>query len=470
MRRALWLASLALVAGAALAAPKPTERSKQKLEAEAQRKAIAQRLAALNKDISKTESEKDAVADQLAEAEESISDAIRNLRDLQQEQAQTNAKLKDLAESRTRLAAQVEAQKAQIAKLLREHYVAGNEDRIKLLLSGDNPNRINRDLQLMAYVSQAQGKLLEALRTNLATLEQNQAETEDAKASLEEIVAEQKAEKDKLEKDKARRKELLGKVNKKLVAQKKQAVDLEKEDQRMQAMINQLAELIRKQNEAAAAEKKRQEALAVARAKAEAEARAKAEEERKKKLAAASKPPSTPGKPAFKPTPIDDVEPPKPVAKKEPPKPDPDAPNPADVALATVMPPDTLPNLKGQMKLPVAGKVVVKFGQRVDNSLPWKGLFIKAPEGAEVHAVAPGKVIFAERQGFLGNTIIIDHGGDYWSVYAYNQALLKRKGDIVKAGEAVALVGNTGSMEDSGLYFDLRRKYLPFDPAGWVKF
>ena len=51
-----------------------------------------------------------------------------------------------------------------LLKLLREQYVAGNEDRIKLLLSGDNPNRINRDLQLMAYVSQAQRG------TNMGTL------------------------------------------------------------------------------------------------------------------------------------------------------------------------------------------------------------------------------------------------------------------------------------------------------------
>jgi len=80
-------------------------------------------------------------------------------------------KLNALGQEHQQLTATVEKQKAQLSKLLREQYVAGNEDRIKLLLSGDNPNRINRDLQLMAYVSQAQARLLDALRANLLAVE-----------------------------------------------------------------------------------------------------------------------------------------------------------------------------------------------------------------------------------------------------------------------------------------------------------
>ena len=77
-----------------------------------------------------------------------------------------------------------------MSQLLREHYVAGNEDRIKLLLSGDNPNRINRDLQMMAYVSQAQARLLDSLRANLAEVEANRDKVENAQLELQEIAAE----------------------------------------------------------------------------------------------------------------------------------------------------------------------------------------------------------------------------------------------------------------------------------------
>jgi septal ring factor EnvC (AmiA/AmiB activator) len=152
--------ALALALGNAQAAGRPTERSKQKAQAEAQRAGIQQKLNALKKDISRTESEKDDAADELSESEQAISDANRSLHELAAEQSATNAKLQDLAAQQERLAKTIALQKQQLAKLLREQYVAGNEDRIKLLLSGDNPNRINRDLQMMAYVSQAQAKLL----------------------------------------------------------------------------------------------------------------------------------------------------------------------------------------------------------------------------------------------------------------------------------------------------------------------
>jgi len=69
-----------------------------------------------------------------------------------------------------------------------------------------------------------------------------------------------------------------------------------------------------------------------------------------------------------------------------------------------------------------------------------------------------------------GNVIIINHGGEYLSTYGNNSALLKRAGDMVKAGEVIASVGNTGGNEESGLYLELRHRGQPLDPAGWVKF
>jgi septal ring factor EnvC (AmiA/AmiB activator) len=163
-----------LVAAAASGAPaRPTERSKQKAAAEAQRAGIQQKLTALKRDISKTESAREDAADTLAESEEAISDANRALRDLGVEQSETNAKLAALDANQHNLNRTIASQKQQLAKLLRQHYVAGNEDRIKLLLSGDNPNRINRDLQMLSYVSQAQARLLGALRANLVAVEAN---------------------------------------------------------------------------------------------------------------------------------------------------------------------------------------------------------------------------------------------------------------------------------------------------------
>lgn len=459
---------------------KATERSKQKAAAEAERAGLQQKLSALKKDISKTESAKDDAADTLAESEQAISDANRALRDLQQEQGDTNLKLKTLSAEHDRLAATVEQQKQQLAKLLREQYVAGNEDRIKLLLSGDNPNRINRELQMLAYVSQAQARLLASLRANLQAVEVNQEAAQNAKDELEEIAQEQIQQKARLEQEKGRRAALLTSLSKKLTAQRKEAGNLEKDEQRMAGLVDKLNKLIAEQAAAAAAEKKRQEQLAAARAakaKADAEARAlakaRAAAEAERKRLAANQNKSGTIKPA-QPNPadaIDNDEPPKVAALK--PAPVEDTPPPAkaaDIALAPAAPAGAFAALKGQLRAPVSGKVAARFGAKRGDGPSWKGVFIRTGEGADVHAVAGGRVVFADWLRGFGNLIIVDHGSQYMSIYGNNQSLLKRAGDIVKAGDAIASVGNSGGNEESGLYFELRHQGAAFDPAGWVKF
>ena len=126
--------------------------------------------------------------------------------------------------------------------------------------------------------------------------------------------------------------------------------------------------------------------------------------------------------------------------------------------------------LKGQLRLPVRGELVNHYGTvRGDAGTTWKGLFIKAPTGEEVHAVADGQVVYADWLRGFGNLLILDHGKGYMSLYAYNEGLLRRVGDAVRAGDAVASVGASGGEPDSGLYFELRRDGKPFDPMLWVK-
>jgi septal ring factor EnvC (AmiA/AmiB activator) len=468
--RFLVLLACALSIGTAQAAGRPpTERSKQKAQAEAQRAGIQQKLNALKKDISRTESEKEDAADELAESEEAISDANRSLRELANEQSATNAKLQDLGTQQERLVQTIAAQKRQLAKLLREHYVAGNEDRIKLLLSGDNPNRINRDLQMMAYVSQAQAKLLTSLRGNLAAVEANQADTQNAKDELEEIAQEQRQQKARLEQEKTRHASLLANLSSKLVAQRKQATKLEQDEQRMSGLVDRLTRLIREQEVAAAAERKRQQELAAARAKAAAEAKARAlarakeqqaERERLAREAAKN------GKPYKPPAPVKEEEP---RVAEEPAETKPPAKS-ADTALAADLPSGTFESLRGRLTAPIAGTIAARFGAKRADGPVWRGMFIKAPEGTDVRAVGPGRVVHAAWMRGWGNMIIVNHGGEYLSIYGFNETLLKHVGDSVKAGEIIASAGSTGGNGESGLYFELRHLGKPIDPAGWVKF
>lgn len=466
------LLACAFAIGGAQAAPRQTARSKQKAAAEAARAGIQQKLSALKKDISRTESQKEDAADELAESEAAISDANRSLRELADEQAATNTKLADLAAEEARLGDTIAAQKRQLAKLLREHYVAGNEDRIKLLLSGDNPNRINRDLQMMAYVSQAQAKLLNSLRANLAAVEANHAQTQNAKDELEEIAQEQTAQKALLEKEKGKRAGLLANLSSKLTDQRKQASRLEQDEQRMTGLVDRLTRLIREQEIAAAAERKRQQALAAARAKAAAEARdralarAKARREERERLAREA---ARTGKPA-KPLPEPKPEPEETRVAEETPQTTEAPQRSADTALAADLPSGAFESLRGRMPAPIAGKVVARFGAKRGDGPTWRGMFIKAPEGTDVHAVAAGRVVFADWMRGYGNLIIINHGGEYLSIYGNNQTLMKRAGDAVKPGDVIASAGNTGGNEESGLYFELRHLGKAFDPSGWIRF
>lgn len=126
------------------------------------------------------------------------------------------------------------------------------------------------------------------------------------------------------------------------------------------------------------------------------------------------------------------------------------------------------PGLKGRLRLPVAGELANRFGSPREGGLTWKGLFLRSPSGQDVKAVAGGRVVFADWLRGFGNLLILDHGQGFMSLYGFNESLLKQVGDLVRGGDAVAQVGNTGGNADSGLYFEIRHEGKPLDPMGWV--
>jgi len=125
--------------------------------------------------------------------------------------------------------------------------------------------------------------------------------------------------------------------------------------------------------------------------------------------------------------------------------------------------------LKGKLTLPVKGEVTNKFGSpRPDSTVLWKGLFLRTSAGQAVKAVASGQVVFADWLRGFGNLLIIDHGKGYMSLYGNNETLYKQVGDVLRGGDTVATVGNSGGNENSGLYFELRHESKPFDPMKWL--
>jgi septal ring factor EnvC (AmiA/AmiB activator) len=117
----------------------------------------------------------------------------------------------------------------------------------------------------------------------------------------------------------------------------------------------------------------------------------------------------------------------------------------------------------------VRGELGNRFGSpRSDGGPAWRGLFIAAPAGEEVRAIAAGRVVFADWLSGFGNLLIIDHGGAYMSLYGNNEALYRQVGDTIRGGDPIAAVGNSGGNANSGLYFEVRHQGKPLDPLNWV--
>ena len=100
----------------------------------------------------------------------------------------------------------------------------------------------------------------------------------------------------------------------------------------------------------------------------------------------------------------------------------------------------------GSLNWPVEGNIVYRFGEaKPDVEDVWKGVGIGAPRGTPVAAIEAGEVAWAGSRGVLGQTVVIDHGGGYFSVYLYLQDLRVRMGDRVSAGQVIGHVGGDES-------------------------
>ena len=118
---------------------------------------------------------------------------------------------------------------------------------------------------------------------------------------------------------------------------------------------------------------------------------------------------------------------------------------------------------------PVKGPVISKFGLNSKGQQN-DGINIKAASGSYVKASADGVVGYASNglKGY-GNLILIRHKNGWLTAYAHNQKLLVKKGQSVKKGQNIALVGKAGNVQTPQLHFELRYKTKVVDPQSYLK-
>lgn len=365
--------------------------------------ALQNRIESLKQELDRTEGAHAEASDALKQSEQAISEANRRLHELRQQQQEQAARLEAIRKDRSSLEATIAAQQKTLADQLYRQYLNGQQSYLRALLEQRDPNAIARDLRYFSYVARARAALIAGLRKNLDQVATLDAQTEATLAEIARLQQAQLAERQNLTQQQVERKRVLQRLAAQLKAQRGEISRLERDEKRLSRLVERLARIV----------------------------------------------PQTPRK-----------------AQKRP------------QTQAPALRNETLPSsdmaggafgaLKGKLRLPVRGEIANRFGApREDSGISWKGLFIRAGEGEEVRAVADGQVVFADWLRGFGNLMILDHGSGYMSLYGNTQALLKRVGDQVRAGDPIAAVGNSGGNPEPGLYFEMRHQSKPFDPLAW---
>ena len=129
--------------------------------------------------------------------------------------------------------------------------------------------------------------------------------------------------------------------------------------------------------------------------------------------------------------------------------------------------------LRGRLPWPADGRIVSAYGAQVHPRFGTRtyrnGVDIEAAEGTAVAAVFAGTVVYTGWFKGYGNLIILDHGSDYYTLYAHVAEIRVKEGDDVRQGQGIGTVGDTGSLAGPRLYFEVRFQGKPQDPEQWLR-
>ena len=347
------------------------------------------------------------------------------------------------------LQTRISGTQAQVARLLDSRYRNRQPNAVTLFLQNADPQQKGRYLEYMRYLNQANDRALDELRQSQSEAKQQQ-----------EAVNRQLRELDEL---KRRQQTAAARLGREQQTQQQQSRQLEQNISRETAKLNELranerrlngvvAAITRRSAQQRAATAERQRA-AQAQRQREAEQRRQAEERRRQQAQNNRR--------------NDPQSSPPPPAKTEPQgnltAEDLNLQAPAAEAAETS---NRFSRLQGSLRRPVSGSVAGRFGQNRPGGGTWKGLFISTPP-ATVHSVAEGQVAYAAPLQGYGNTVIIDHGDGYLSIYTGLSQISTGNGSQVSARQPI---GRSGSLPDSGngLYFEIRYRNQAMNPASWV--
>ena len=207
-------------------------------------KQLRGRIEGLQKELADSEESKSEAADALRESERAISGANRKLYELNRQQREVNAALASLLSQSGQTVSGIRTQQALLEKLLYQLYLGQQLDYLALLLNGQDPNQVARQLYYYSYISRARADFIAKLRGNLNELTFLTAQTRDKSNELKEIQAEQAAQKRLLEKEKLAHQQVLVSVSKQISQQQREIGTLQRNERRLTRLVEKLAKIL----------------------------------------------------------------------------------------------------------------------------------------------------------------------------------------------------------------------------------
>ena len=343
-------------------------------------------------------------------AEDKLNELSRDLHQTEQSINHLTTKLTKSNKREKKLQKQTGEQKKALAQQMQALYTSGKQSHLRLLLKQDNPSDISRTVKYFEYMNQYRLKRIKKVKKRLNKIQQVQEQIAKDSLSLKKLQSIQSEKKVALKSTVTEKDRLLKKQSKVVRSQEQKLSKLKRDEARLRGVIQKLAQ-----------KQKRDE---IERAKA-------------KSATAITK--NTKGSKSAK-----SVE-------------------------RHYVPNTAFSSLRGKLSWPVRGRLTHKYGSARNSKIKWNGVIISAAGGTNVHAVARGKIEFSGRLNGYGYVVIIRHDKNYRSLYAYNRSVYKRVGQVVKAGEIIAAVGNSGRLASTGLYFEISKGSVHQNPARWCR-
>ena len=389
---------------------------------------IRQAISAAQTDLKQKQAAQTRAKQTLASSQTALTQAQRELEVLNRQQSIAWDKLQKLQAELEKVKTDITGTKAQVARLLESHYKNRQQNAVVLFLKNAEPGQKARYLEYARYIQQANEKVIKDLVSQQQQLAEREKAVDAELARLKALRMQKQAAVNRLNKTRNSALQQSQTLNNQIDQQTRRIASLRSDEARLNAVLANIA----RRNAAA------KKAQAPAKRK---QAEARLAQQRQKNA----------------------------NTKK----------NTGSGVRSTLTAEDRslqgidqsshsgLGSLQGSLRRPIGGSISGRFGQARPGGGTWRGVFFATPP-AGVHSVAAGTVAYAGSLGGYVNTVIVDHGGGYVSVYTGLGGISVGGGSTVGSG---SVLGTSGSLPggEQGLYFEIRYRNQAMNPLSWLR-